>query len=50
MASYKAAVVQAASVPFDPMASAEKAARLVREAAAAGARAEEATPGRRQRR
>jgi nitrilase len=38
MAIYKAAVVQAASVPFDPMASAEKAARLVREAAAAGAR------------
>jgi len=34
---YKAAVIQAASVPFDPMASAEKAAALVREAAAAGA-------------
>ncbi|MDH7640003.1 carbon-nitrogen hydrolase family protein [Sphingomonas oryzagri] len=36
--TYKAAVVQSASVPFDPMASAEKAARLVREAAAGGAR------------
>lgn len=38
MTSYKAAVVQAASVPFDPMASAEKAVALVREAAASGAR------------
>ncbi|CAN7462686.1 carbon-nitrogen hydrolase family protein [Phenylobacterium sp. LjRoot225] len=38
MASYKAAVVQAASVPFDPAAAAEKAAGLVRQAAAAGAR------------
>lgn len=37
MTRYKAAVIQAASVPFDPMASAEKAAALVREAAAAGA-------------
>lgn len=35
---YRAAVVQAASVPFDPMASAEKAATLIREAAGAGAR------------
>lgn len=35
---YKAAVVQAASIPFDPQASAEKAARLVHEAAGAGAR------------
>lgn len=35
---YRAAVVQAASVPFDPMASAEKAAALIREAAGAGAR------------
>lgn len=38
MTRYKAAVVQAASVPFDSMASARKAAALVREAAAAGAR------------
>jgi nitrilase len=38
MTLYKAAVVQAASVPFDPMASAEKAARLIRRAAAKGAR------------
>ncbi|WP_414901723.1 carbon-nitrogen hydrolase family protein [Sphingomonas flavalba] len=38
MTQYKTAVVQSASVPFDPLASAEKAARLVREAAAAGAR------------
>ncbi|MEP7004743.1 MAG: carbon-nitrogen hydrolase family protein [Sphingomonas bacterium] len=38
MTTYKAAVVQASSIPFDPMASAEKAAALLREAAAAGAR------------
>jgi nitrilase len=38
MSTYKAAVVQASSVPFDPGASAEKATRLVLEAAAAGAR------------
>jgi nitrilase len=38
MTQYKAAVVQSASVPFAPMAAAEKAARLVREAAAGGAR------------
>lgn len=38
MTQYKAAVVQAASVPFDAMASARKAAALVREAAAGGAR------------
>lgn len=38
MATYKAAVVQAASDPFDPAASAAKAASLIREAAAAGAR------------
>ncbi|PXW74452.1 nitrilase [Blastomonas natatoria] len=38
MARYKAAVVQAASDPFDPAASAAKAASLIREAAAAGAR------------
>jgi nitrilase len=38
MTSYKAAVVQAASIPFDPAASAEKAATLLREAAAGGAR------------
>ena len=38
MTSYKAAVVQAASIPFDPMASAEKAAALLRAAAAGGAR------------
>jgi nitrilase len=36
--SYKAAVVQAASSPHDPQASADKAAGLIREAAAAGAR------------
>ena len=36
--SYKAAVVQAAAVPFDSMASAAKASRLVHEAAARGAR------------
>jgi nitrilase len=38
MASYKAAVAQAASVPDDPVASATKAAGLIREAATAGAR------------
>jgi nitrilase len=38
MTSYRAAVVQAASIPFDAVASAEKAATLLREAAAAGAR------------
>src|SRR3989344_1665837 len=38
MARYKAAVVQAAEHPFDPMASAAKAAALIHEAAAAGAR------------
>ena len=38
MTRYKAAVVQAASVPFDPMASAVKAAGLLREAAAGGAK------------
>ncbi|WP_375394649.1 carbon-nitrogen hydrolase family protein [uncultured Sphingomonas sp.] len=38
MTSYRAAVVQAASVPFDIDASVAKAARLVREAAANGAR------------
>jgi len=38
MARYSAAVVQAASVPFDPTASAEKAQNLIRQAAAAGAR------------
>lgn len=38
MRTYKAAVVQASSVPFDPGASADKAAKLVLEAAAAGAR------------
>jgi nitrilase len=38
MAKYRAAVVQAASDPFDPAASAAKAASLIREAAAAGAR------------
>ncbi|WP_157219935.1 carbon-nitrogen hydrolase family protein [Flavisphingomonas formosensis] len=37
MTQYKAAVIQAASVPFDAMASAQKAAALVREAAAGGA-------------
>ncbi|NIF87813.1 carbon-nitrogen hydrolase family protein [Burkholderia sp. Cy-637] len=34
---FKAAVVQAASVPFEPMQSAEKAAALIREAAREGA-------------
>ena len=38
MTAYKAAVIQAASIPFDPAASARKAAGLLREAAAAGAR------------
>lgn len=38
MTTYKAAVIQAASIPGDPMASAEKAARLAREAGSAGAR------------
>jgi nitrilase len=38
MASYKAAVAQAASIPDDAGASADKAARLIREAAAANAR------------
>jgi nitrilase len=36
--SYKAAVVQAASLPTDPLASARKAAGLIREAAGAGAK------------
>ena len=38
MTTYKAAVAQAASFPDDPRASAGKAAALIREAAAAGAR------------
>ena len=38
MTTYKAAVAQAASFPDDPRASAAKAAALIREAAAAGAR------------
>lgn len=38
MSTYKGAVVQASSIPFEPVASAEKAARLMREAAAVGAR------------
>ncbi len=38
MKTYKAAVVQASSIPFDPGASADKAAKLVFEVAAAGAR------------
>src|SRR3546814_6149954 len=38
MSTYKGAVVQASSIPFEPVASAEKAARPMREAAAAGAR------------
>ncbi len=38
MTRYKAAVVQAASIPFDPGATATKTAALIREAAAAGAR------------
>lgn len=36
--SYKAAVVQAASTPFDPLGTAQKAASLIHEAAAKGAR------------
>jgi len=36
--SYKAAVIQAASVPFDPVASAERAVRLIADAAGASAR------------
>ncbi|WP_156840977.1 carbon-nitrogen hydrolase family protein [Novosphingobium aquimarinum] len=35
---FKAAVVQAASIPFDSLAAAEKAAALIRDAAAGGAR------------
>ncbi|MDH7796250.1 MULTISPECIES: carbon-nitrogen hydrolase family protein [unclassified Beijerinckia] len=38
MTTYKAAVAQAASFPEDPVASAEKAAALIREAAGNGAR------------
>src|SRR3546814_15908803 len=38
MATYKGALVQASSSPFEPVASAETAARLMPEAAAAGAR------------
>ncbi len=38
MTAYKAAVVQAASLPFDPQGCADKAAALIAEAAAAGAR------------
>ncbi len=38
MTTYKAAVVQAASAPFDGAGSADKAARLIREAGAGGAR------------
>lgn len=38
MTSYKAAVIQAASLPFDPQGCADKAARLIAEAAAQGAR------------
>ena len=38
MGSFRAAVVQAAAVPFAPGACAEKAARLIVEAAQAGAR------------
>jgi nitrilase len=38
MAGYRAAVVQAASVPFDPAASAQKAYDLIHQAAAGGAR------------
>lgn len=38
MNAYKAAVVQAASLPFDPQGCADKAASLIVEAAAAGAR------------
>ena len=38
MTAYKAAVVQAAALPFDPQGCADKAAMLIAEAAAAGAR------------
>ncbi|WP_326522978.1 carbon-nitrogen hydrolase family protein [Sphingomonas sp.] len=38
MSGYRAAVIQAASVPYDPEASAQKAARLIREAAQRDAR------------
>jgi len=38
MTSYKAAVIQAASLPTDAMGAAEKAARLIRESAAGGAK------------
>ena len=38
MTVYKAAVIQAASLPFDPQGCAEKAAGLIAEAATAGAR------------
>lgn len=38
MSRYKAAVVQAGSIPFDPLATAAKGAALVREAAAQGVR------------
>lgn len=38
MTAYKAAVVQAASLPFDPQGCADKAAALIAEAAEAGAR------------
>lgn len=38
MTRYKAAVVQSASVPFDPLASAERATTLIRQAASEGAR------------
>lgn len=38
MTAYKAAVIQAASLPFDPQGCADKAALLITEAAAAGAR------------
>lgn len=38
MTSYKAAVIQAASLPFDPQGCADKAATLIAEAAANGAR------------
>jgi nitrilase len=38
MTTHKAAVIQAASIPFQPQASADKAVRLLAEAAAAGAR------------
>lgn len=38
MTQYRAAVVQSASIPFDAMGSAQKAATLIREAAVGGAR------------